>query len=241
VVGGTRRFTQGLAMQASYTLGKSEDLGSQAVGSGDFDNSFQPRYAFDPMDNKGLSDFDIRHNFVYNATWELPFGRSLTGVARGLAYGWQLSGIMTARSGIPFSPVLGFDRARALPRSGGAGQRPDLAPGCSLNPVLGGPDQYFDPNCFLLPAAGTLGAVPRNTIIGPGFMTLDMAIFKNVPFGAGRRLQFRAEGFNVTNHVNFGLPASTVFNSAGRVGNAGQITTIVGTARQFQFGLKLEF
>ena len=241
VVGGTRRFTQGLSMQGSYTLGKSEDLGSQAVGSGDFDNSFQPAYGHDPMSNKGLSDFDIRHNFVYNSTWELPFGRSLTGVARGLAYGWQVSGILTARSGIPFSPVLGFDRARALPRSGGAGQRPDLAPGCSLNPVLGGADQYFDPNCFTLPAAGTLGNVPRNTIIGPGLMTLDMAVFKNVPFGAGRRLQFRAEGFNVTNHVNFGLPASTVFNSAGRVGNAGQITTIVGTARQFQFGLKLEF
>jgi len=241
VVGGTRRFTQGLSMQGSYTLGKSEDLGSQAVGSGDFDNSFQPAYGHDPMSNKGLSDFDIRHNFVYNSTWELPFGRSLTGVARGIAYGWQVSGILTARSGIPFSPVLGFDRARALPRSGGAGQRPDLAPGCSLNPVLGGADQYFDPNCFTLPAAGTLGNVPRNTIIGPGFMTLDMAVFKNVPFGAGRRLQFRAEGFNVTNHVNFGLPASTVFNSAGRVGNAGQITTIVGTARQFQFGLKLEF
>jgi hypothetical protein len=241
VVGGTRRFTQGLSMQASYTLGKSEDLGSQAVGSGDFDNSFQPAYAFDPASNRGLSDFDIRHNFVYNSTWELPFGRSLSGLARGLAYGWQVSGIFTARSGIPFSPVLGFDRARALPRSGGAGQRPDIVSGCSLNPVLGGPDQYFDPNCFALPAAGTLGNVPRNTIIGPGFMTLDMAIFKNIPFGAGRRLQFRAEGFNVTNHVNFGLPASTVFNSAGRVGNAGQITSIVGTARQFQFGLKLEF
>jgi hypothetical protein len=113
--------------------------------------------------------------------------------------------------------------------------------GCSLNPVLGGADQYFDPNCFSLPDAGTLGNVPRNTLIGPGFRTLDLAIFKNVPFGAGRRLQLRAEGFNVTNHVNFGLPASTVFNSAGRVTNAGQITSIVGTARQFQFGLKLEF
>jgi hypothetical protein len=241
VVGGTRRFSQGLSMQASYTLGKSEDLGSQAVGSGDFDNSFQPAYAFDPMSNKGLSDFDIRHNFVYNSTWELPFGRSLTGLARGLVYGWQVSGILTLRSGIPFSPVLGFDRARALPRSGGAGQRPDLVSGCSLNAVLGGPDQYFDPNCFALPAAGTLGNVPRNTIIGPGFRSLDMAFFKNVPFGAGRRVQFRAEGFNVTNHVNFGLPATTVFNSAGRVTSAGQITTIVGTARQFQFGVKIEF
>jgi hypothetical protein len=241
VVGGTRRFSQGLSMQASYTLGKSEDLGSQAVGGGDFDNSFQPAYAFDPMSNKGLSDFDIRHNFVYNSTWELPFGRKLTGVARGLAAGWQLSGILTIRSGIPFSPVLAFDRARALPRSGGAGQRPDLVSGCSLNPVLGGATQYFDPNCFALPAAGTLGNVPRNTLIGPGFRSLDMAIFKNLSFGAGRRLQLRAEGFNVTNHVNFGLPATAVFNSAGRVGTAGQITTIVGTARQFQFGLKFEF
>jgi len=68
-----------------------------------------------------------------------------------------------------------------------------------------------------------------------------MAIFKNVPFGAGHRVQFRAEGFNVTNHVNFGLPAATVFNSAGLVSTVGQITSIVGTARQFQFGVKVEF
>ena len=83
--------------------------------------------------------------------------------------------------------------------------------------------------------------MPRNTLIGPGFRTLDMAIFKNVPFGVGRRIQLRAEGFNVTNHVNLGLPATTVFNSAGRLANAGQITTIVGTARQFQFGAKIQF
>ena len=68
IAGASRRFSGGVALQAAYTLGKSEDLGSQAVGSADFDNSFQPRYAFDPMDNKGLSDFDIRHNFSFNAT-----------------------------------------------------------------------------------------------------------------------------------------------------------------------------
>jgi Carboxypeptidase regulatory-like domain/TonB dependent receptor-like, beta-barrel len=241
VAGASRRFSDGLSMQVSYTLGKSEDLGSQAVGSGDFDNSFQPAYAFDPESNKGLSDFDIRHNFVFNSTWELPFGKSLSGVAAGFARGWQLSTIVAVRSGIPFSPVLGFDRARALPRSGGAGQRPNLVSGCSLNPVLGGAARYFDTDCFELPAAGTLGNVPRNTLIGPGYGSLDMAVFKNFTFGGGRRLQLRAEAFNVTNHVNFGLPASTVFNSAGRVANAGLITTIVGTARQFQFGAKLEF
>jgi hypothetical protein len=237
----SRRFNAGLSMQASYTLGQSQDLGSQAVGSGDLDNSFQPAYGADPATNKGLSDFDIKHNFVFNSTWELPFGESLSGVKGGLVHGWQVSGILTARSGVPFSPVLGFDRARALPRSGGAGQRPDLVAGCSLDPVLGGADQYFDPTCFALPAAGTLGNVPRNSIIGPGFASLDLAFFKNFTFGAGRRLQLRAEGFNITNHVNLGLPAATVFNSAGLVSNAGQITTIVGTARQWQFGAKFEF
>lgn len=241
IVAASRRFSAGLAMQASYTLGKSEDLGSQAVGSADFDNSFQPAYAFDPMSNKGLSDFDIRHNFVFNSTWELPFGTSLSGAVRAIAGGWQLSNILTIRSGVPFSPVLGFDRARAAPRSGGAGQRPNLVAGCSLNPVLGGADQYFDPSCFSLPAVGTLGDVPRNTIIGPGLGSWDLAVFKNIQMSGGRRIQLRAEGFNITNHVNLGLPASTVFNSAGRVANAGQITNIVGTARQFQFGVKVDF
>jgi outer membrane receptor protein involved in Fe transport len=240
IVGASRRFSAGLAVQASYTLGKSEDLGSQAIGSADFDNSFQPRYAFDPMDNKGLSDFDIRHNFAFNTTWEIPTG-TLTGVPRAIAGGWQVSSIVAVRSGIPFSPVLGNDRARAAPRSGGAGQRPDLATGCSLNPVLGGADQYFDPNCFSMPALGTFGNVPRNTIIGPGFGSWDMAFFKNIGLRAGRRIQLRAEGFNITDRVNFGLPQSTVFNSAGRVSNAGQITTIVGSARQWQFGVKVDF
>jgi hypothetical protein len=239
VVGANRRFSAGLAMQASYTLGKSEDLGSQAVGSADFDNSFQPRYAFDPMDNKGPSDFDIRHNFSFNATWQVPVG-NLTGAARAIAGGWQVSNILAIRSGIPFSPQLAFDRARAAPRSGGAGQTPDLVPGCSLNPVLGGATMYFDVNCFALPAVGTLGNVPRNTIIGPGYASWDLAFFKNITFGS-RRLQLRAEGFNVTNHVNFGLPSANVFNASGRLATAGQITSIVGTARQWQFGVKLDF
>ena len=162
-------------------------------------------------------------------------------VAHGVAAGWQVSGIVTLRSGIPISPVLGFDRARALPRSGGAGQRPSLVAGCSDNPVLGGAAQYFDANCFSLPDPGFFGDVARNTIIGPRFASWDMAVFKNIGVGQSRRIQLRAEGFNITNRANFGLPATTVFNSAGRVVSAGEITSIVGTARQFQFGVKVDF
>jgi hypothetical protein len=241
IVGGTRRFSQGLALQASYTLGKSTDLGSQAVGSGDFDNSFQPAYGHDPETNKGLSDFDVRHNFVFNYTWELPFGQDLTGAAGAIADGWQLSGIVTLRSGIPFSPVLGFDRARARPRSGGAGQRPDLVAGCDENPVLGGTEMYFDVNCFELPEAGFLSLLPRNSIIGPGYASWDMAVFKNFRFSDRTRLQIRVEAFNILNRANFDLPAATVFNAAGRVPGAGEITDTAGPARQWQFGIKFEF
>jgi hypothetical protein len=64
---------------------------------------------------------------------------------------------------------------------------------------------------------------------------------KNFRIGGGRRLQFRAEVFNVLNRANFGLPQALVFDASGRVPNAGEITTTVGTARQMQFGLKFEF
>ncbi|MBA2305207.1 MAG: hypothetical protein H0W08_21615, partial [Acidobacteria bacterium] len=195
----------------------------------------------DPQSNKGLSDYDIRHNFTFNYTWEPAFGRNLTGISRLLAHGWQVSGIVTARTGVPFSPVLGFDRARALPRSGGAGQRPELAPGASSNPVLGGPEQYFDPLAFVLPDEGYLSALGRNTITGPGFATWDGSLIKNVGLASTRRLQLRFEVFNLLNRANFGLPAATVFSASGRVASAGEITSTVGAARQIQLGARFEF
>jgi hypothetical protein len=241
-LGVSKRFSRGLQLQGSYTFGRSRDEGSQAIGSADFSNSFQPRYAYDARDNYGRSDFDIRHNFVFNYSYELPFGQTLTGVTGALAAGWQVSGIVTLRSGVPFTPVLGFDRARARPRSGGAGQRPNWAPGFDRdNVILGGHVRYFDPNAFTLPDAGFFGDVGRNALEGPGYASWDMAVFKNLRFNGKYRLQFRVEAFNVLNRANFALPAATVFNSAGRVENAGEITGIVGTARQLQLGLKLEF
>jgi len=241
IVGARRRFSNNLDMQASYTWGSSEDLGSQAVGSGDFDNSFQPAFWEDPYLNKGPSDYDIRHNFVFNYMWQLP-GTGGGGAVGALTKGWQLAGIVSVRSGVPFSPELSFDRARALPRSGGAGQRPNLVAGASANPVLGGTHQYFDPLAFELPAAGTLGNLPRNTIRGPGYATWDGSLMKNIAMGGERRLQLRLEAFNILNRANFGLPVRTVFDSATtRVANAGEITTTVTPGRQFQLGVKFEF
>lgn len=240
ILGATKRFGAGLQLQASYTYGKSIDEGSISVGSNDLDNGFQPRYADDRRDNRGPSDFDIRHNFSFTYTYEIPSGDTSGGRAL-LLKGWQLSGIVSLHSGVPFTPVLAFDRARALPRSGGAGQRPDPAPGFTGPIILGGPAKYFDPNAFVLPEAGFFGALGRNTLYGPGFATWDGALFKNFAIAGSRKLQFRGEVFNLLNRANFALPETAVFNSAGRVATAGQITRTVSSSRQVQLGVKMEF
>ena len=115
---------------------------------------------------------------------------------------------------------------------------PNLVSGC--DPIRGGVDAYFDVACFALPDPGHLGNVGRNSLTGPGYAAWDFAVFKNVSIKTVR-VQWRVEGFNLTNRANFGLPATAVFNSSGPITGAGRITSIVGTARQFQFGVKLNF
>ena len=91
------------------------------------------------------------------------------------------------------------------------------------------------------PSGGISVFTARARSTGPGFATWDGSVFKNFVMGAHRRLQIRLEAFNLLNRANFGLPASTVFNAAGRVANAGEITSTAGAARQIQLGLKFEF
>src|SRR5262249_25074182 len=112
----------------------------------------------------------------------------------------------------------------------------------SSNPILGGPDKYFDVNAFSLPAAGFYGDLGRNTLTSPAFANLDFTLIKIVPVRENWKLDFRAEFFNFLNHANFGLPSNTIFNANGTVqGNAGRVRNTVTTSRQIQFGLKLLF
>jgi len=112
--------------------------------------------------------------------------------------------------------------------------------------VTGDIKQWFDPTAFTLPAPGTLGTVGRNSLIGPRFATVDLALLKNVALQRSSSLQFRVEVFNLTNHVNFGQPSANVFaqtvNGGGSISpTAGRITTTASTSRQIQFALKLLF
>ena len=229
-----KRFSGGLQFQASYTLSKNITTDDLEVANPELGNSILPQDTDDVQSNRGLSSFDIRHNLVFNYTYDLPFGQGWWG-------GWQIGGIATFSSGNPLTPTLGFDNARQLTRSGGGGQRPDLVSGADKNPILGGPDKYFDDSVFTLPPAGFFGNLGKNTLIGPGLATFDFSLNKITRLGESRSLQFRAEFFNFTNHPNFSTPARIVFDSRGRVGSAGRITSTKTTGRQIQFGLKFLF
>ncbi|MBI4483625.1 MAG: TonB-dependent receptor [Acidobacteria bacterium] len=249
VAGLTKRFSGGLQFQASYTFGRSVDDSSAVFNENEFTNTIPVANIFDRTAERGLSDFHVAHNFVANYLWELPFGRDrkwghqLSGAPAWFISGWQISGILNLSSGTPFTPVLSFDRARAGAGRGGGGQRPDLVSG-SNNPVLGGPDRYFDASGFALPPVGVLGNLGRNTVMGPGLASFDFSLFKNSRVGENKNLQFRAEMFNVFNRANFTIPAEAarqVFSATGPIAGAGRITGTLTTSRQIQFGLKFIF
>lgn len=245
-----KRFSKGYQFQVSYTLAKSVDDASGDGGSLFTNESAASIVAMRMRElNRGLSAFDMRHNFSLNYTLELPFGpgklvgSKLTGLAARLAQGWQINGITNINSGVPFTVFVGTDRSNQFSATN---TRPDLRPGADNNPVLGGPDRYFDPSAFVLQPQGFIGTLGRNTVIGPGLVNFDLAFVKDTPVQAVSEdfsIQFRAEFFNLFNRANFGLPISRVFNDNTGVpaGNVGRITRTVTTSRQIQFGLKIIF
>ena len=246
-----RRWSRGLALQSSYTLSKSEDTTQASTFFSDATNGTTSALPeFIPGYNRGLSDFDIRHNWVLNFTYALP-GRDLTGLTRAILSHWNLSGIWTMRSGNPLTVFVTTNRSRSQwnpSRGPGIGQdRPDYAPGYGPdNAVLGRPDQWFDPAAFVLQPAGTFGSTGRGDFIGPNLRTLDLALAKTAAWArVGGRLEFRVEAFNILNRANFGVPELRAFAGARDgepvLATFGRISNTVTAARQIQLGVRVVF
>lgn len=242
-----KRFSRGFQLQTSYTLAKSVDDASGFQGSHFVTESANRIYYYHLRTNeRALSSFDVRHNLTVNYMFDLPFGpgrrlgSGLSGFAGKFIEGWQIGGIATVAGGNPFSARVGFDRSNVFNVEN---TRPDLRPGADKSPVLGGPDKYFDPNAFALQPAGFIGTAGRNTIIGPGLVNFDFVLVKNTSIREDKRIQFRAEFFNIFNRPNFAPPLNRVFAdpSGVPIGSAGRITGTVTTSRQIQFGLKFLF
>ena len=196
----------------------------------------------------GNSTFDVRHNLTASYVYTIPVGTALHGVMRNVLRGWQVNGIASYHTGLPFSVENGFDRAHTLqplaPPNGS--ERPNLKPGSSNNPVLGKPERWFDPEAFELQPDGAFGNLGRNTARGPRLASLDAGLFRVLNFAERYSCELRFETFNVFNHPNFAVPdfpnREVFLDSSGTVNpRVGQITRTVNSSRQLQFAVRLNF
>jgi hypothetical protein len=228
-----RRFVDGFQLQASYTFSRTVNEASQVNGLYNNDGNGVSYYP-DPSLYRGLAAYHVANVFSLSGLWQLP-NSGMDGAARHLLDGWQLSGIMSLADGPPTSLEVSRPGSMAVLLNGRT-QKPDLVPGADHNPILGGPNQYYDPSAFVTPPSGTIGNVGRSTLIAPGVANVDLSLAKNTAIGEYVNLQFRAEFFNIFNRANFGLPNERITGSS-----SGRIDETVLTNRQIQFGLRLEF
>jgi hypothetical protein len=243
----TKHVTHGLQIQGSYTFAKSIDEGSGSNLGDPFSNSISNLFWFDARTRRGLSDFNVKHNLVVNYIWTIPTPSSLTGPAKWILGGWETGGVFQARTGLPFTPLIGGDPLGT--KSASPFAYPDRTfgkSGCDTATNPSNPKAYINVSCFSAPNPLTrLGNSRRNSVIGPGLENFDLSLFKNnyIPkISETFNIQFRAEFFNVLNHVNFNPPTNNLalFDQTGHpVSGAGLLDSTSTTAREIQFAVKV--
>jgi hypothetical protein len=232
-----KRFSQGLTFQANYAFGKVMDVG----GSG-FSSSASPQDPNNMAADRGLSSLDRRNIFSLDWVYQLPFGKgkrfgsSFNGWEDALFGGWEVTGIMTATSGSPFTAGFGQDIANIGARS--ISQRANVIgdPYAGAHSTSG---LWVNPAAFAAPAPYTFGDVGRNTLIGPGYYQWDFGGYKNFKITERFTFQFRAEIFNITNSTHFSNPSSDMSSPT----TFGRITGLLGgtSPLEAQFGAKVLF
>jgi hypothetical protein len=247
VVDVRRDFANGLQFRGNYTYSKNLDNGSAWNTSVSANTPAYVSFPLDPKTDWGPAATDIRHIVAFNGSYELPFGRhrhflgQASKPVNAFVGQWTVSAIVDLQSGFPFSPQLGYN-----PTGNGDTRnpvRPNWNPSFTGNLYPRKPGQWFNPAAFLPPANGTYGNVRRDSLLGPGSSEVDFSAAKSARITERLAMQFRAEFFNVLNHSNFLTPNPVVFTSAtsGISPTAGVITATSTTARQIQFGAKLQF
>lgn len=232
------RFSSGFEFRTAYTWSKSLDNGDTLNASAAANAPGLVMNTQDIRADWGPSTFDVRQTVAVNGIYELPFGRSTTGLAKVLAQGWSLSGILSYNTGFPFTPQLSFNPSNNGNTTNPV--RPSLNPAFTGPIITGSPNEYFNPNAFIVPKNGTYGNLGRNALTGPGLAELDVSVLKNTRLSERLTLQLRGDAFNIVNHPNFSTPNLVVFNSATAPpsGSAGVITSTSTSSRQLQVAAK---
>ncbi|MDA2933414.1 TonB-dependent receptor [Acidobacteria bacterium AH-259-D05] len=231
-----KRMTQGFSFLVAYTYGKAiDDISVPSrfqltPGQAEFAQRFDQRNE----QERGRSAFDIRHRFVTNYVWELPFLKNAAGAAGHLLGGWQINGIVSLSTGRPFTVV-----DRSDPQSTQAGStRPDLVGDPELPDSQKSAERFFNTDAFrpTPPGTGIFGNAGRNIVEADGVINFDFSVIKNIEVDERLTVQFRSEFFNLFNNVNFQVPVNDISSP-----QFGQVLETSTTARQIQFAVKLLF
>jgi hypothetical protein len=209
-----KRYSHGLQFEAAYTFAHALDNASSAslgsVNNGDFRDQTNPNLEY------GNSDFDVRHRFVFSYIYDLPFGRGrrfasgASGVVNQILGDWQMSGVFSAATGNYYTAtdIVSVSNTDCGGFVAFNCSRPALVGNPNAKPCI--PGTLFNTCAFsdnnitpgIIPQ-GTFGDAGRNIIQGPGYKTWDTSLVKQFPLRDQMRFEFRAEFFNVLNHVNY--------------------------------------
>ncbi|HXJ05579.1 MAG TPA: carboxypeptidase regulatory-like domain-containing protein [Candidatus Acidoferrum sp.] len=255
-----KRLSHGLQFQAAYTYGHSIDDTSDVLGVlvNDSANVQNPR---DISNNRGNSQFDLRHRLVLSHLWEIPFAKDTTGFKKKALDGWGFSGVWSIQSGFKSNIFSGSRRGISdILLAGGGVVRADLVgPLSSFHPVpIGSAAAANIPSrcvrgvntssnaaviCddssgfpFVQPLLGNEGTIGRNAFPLANFQEFDWAFLKDTQLTERFKLQFRLEVFNIFNHTNL-----SGFQNTLSSGFFGLYTSTASNSRQMQAGLKLNF
>jgi len=220
-----RRAASGVTVGANYTwsrcIGDASNAGAGNTPGTTYTDPTNRRF------DRGNCDSDRRQIFNITSVAQTPqFGNP---TVRAVATGWRLSGIYRYSTGSYLTVLSGLDRAL----NGVVNQR--------AQQVLENPygdkslTNYLNPAAFTQPALGTLGSAGSRSIAGPGVWQFDVSLSRVFPLGESRRLEVRAEAYNITNSLRPANPNTTITSST-----FGQITTALDP-RIMQFALKYVF
>jgi hypothetical protein len=234
-----QRNVKGVEYLASYTLSRvrTNNLGYYGSGGVAAEGAYWMN-TYEPEWNYGPAFFDARHNFVFSANYEVPFGKGrrwgsqTAGVMDAILGGWSISGILQGRTGFPITVTDGS--APSL-----QGQRGNERPNCVGNPVPSDQNitHWLDINAFSRAPRGTWGNCGIGVARAPKYRNVDAVLAKKFSVGGDRYVEFRAEAFNLTNTPSFGPPARDI-NAPNTFGT---ITSTVSTARTVELVLKFFF
>jgi TonB-dependent receptor-like protein len=247
-----QRITNGLAITGSYTYSKLIDNGSELFASGGLSNSslpIIPHFFGGERNERAVSLFDRTHRAVFTYVYDLPFMREQRGALGRIVGGWQLSGVTTFETGVPFTVTNGLDSNGFV----GNNDRPDFNPngqeGVRAVPSTSSPTGYINPDAGNAPidpstaryiglaeGSGRTGTLGRNTERTKGINNFDFTVQKEVRVREGLGLQFRTEFFNIFNHPQYGTGSISPFSPAGSGPAANVSTSSAGQFLQPQFG-----